>query len=575
MSMKVTDYIVHILCEHGVETVFGYTGGSIADLVHSIYSCEGIRFVQNYHEQASSLSANAYAQLTGKTGVAISSSGPGAINLINGIANAYFDSIPCIFITGNVATYAQRENPQIRQNAFQETDIVALAKSITKYSVSIQDESMIGMEIDKAFYVANEGRKGPVLIDIPYDIQRKDIDISMLDTFCPPAVQFTGNQNQILFISQLMKESKRPLILIGGGCQNLRSKLRIFLEKFQIPSVASLRGIDVVPATDPNYVGYIGSYGNRSANLAVRYCDFLLVLGSRLDERQMGYPRENFAPDACIVQVDIDSLELGRKTENLISICAPVEWFLQKSIEVCEAPVCQAWRKLLKRWKTIFDLPSSNPKSYRANNFLRYLSEIADDNAIFTVDVGQNQMISAQSLKLKQGSRFLSSSGLACMGYSLPAAIGACYAAPNRQVISINGDGGIQMNIQELQTICREQLPIKIIILNNHCLGLIRKLQENMFNRNYYASVDGYSAPDFEKLASAYGLPYYRVSLDQEYQTVLSFLPTPGAAVIDVELPVEMETFPEPGTIIYEQKPELSEKTKINILRQIEECEKI
>lgn len=570
--MKLTDYIVRYLKFQKVDTVFGYTGGSIADLVDSICRSKDVRFVQNYNEQASSFCANAYAAVTKKTGVAISSSGPGAINMINGIANAYFDSVPCLFITGNVHSLARNTSDNIRQNAFQETDIVAIVKSITKYAVYLEKADDIQYELEKAFHIANEGRKGPVLIDIPYDIQRQDIDISKLKKFthqdiCKKVLKTTDLYN-------LIEKSIRPLIIVGGGCQDSRTEIFEFVKKVQIPVVATMRGLDVLDHDCPYYIGFLGTYGNRSANLAIKYSDLLIVLGARLDERQMGYRKSEFAPFANVVQVDIDAAELGRKVECSLQVNCDVKLFLGQALKSKKFFVFSDWLQLLQELKSRYPSTTDLGSNYNAANFLNYVSQIIEKNAVITLDVGQNQIISAQALKLSGKQHLLCSAGLACMGYSLPAAIGACYADSSVQIVSINGDGGFQMNIQELETISREKLPLKIIVLHNNALGLIQKLQEKLFDKRYFASIQGFSCPNLEKIADVYNLKYLKICDTSDYCNIKSILNDKSACLIDVILPADMKANPEPGATISEQLPSLSMPELRDIEHQVQEISK-
>lgn len=566
--MKLSDYIVQVLEKFEIDIVFGYTGGSIADIVDSIYKSKYTKYIQSYNEQASAFSANAYAQVTGKTGVAISSSGPGAMNLINGIANAYYDSIPCVFITGNVHSLARKSSVGIRQNAFQETDIVEIVKPITKYSVYVERAEDIKDIVEKAFYVAQDGRKGPVLIDIPYDIQRLDINVDNLREYCD--IQKQKEHIEIEEIKEIILNASRPLLLVGGGCQQAKQILRKVLKKISLPVVASMRGLDIISHQSDNYIGFIGAYGNHLANLAILHCDLLIVLGSRLDERQMGYDKNAFAPNAQIIQVDIDNNELGRKTDNKVSLCSSVESFLETFYEEMPVYSCDRWIQLLNKWKTNVYTEIYKGKEVCANNLVDKLSEVFDDDAIILSDVGQNQIICAQSLNLREENIFLCSSGLGCMGYSIPAAIGACYASTKRQIISINGDGGIMMNIQELQTIKRENLPVKIIILNNRCLGLIRKLQEKLFNERYYASIDGYSTPNFKGIALAFEFDYMEIDNLTDIQGCCPLLRNEKPAIIEIQLPNVMATISEPGENIYTQLPHLSNEVLNKFKEQVE-----
>ncbi len=539
--MKVSDYIIKKLIDFGIDTVFGYTGGSIADIIDSIGKFPNMNYVQSYHEQASAFSANAYAQITGNIGVVVSSSGPGAINLINGIANAYYDSIPCVFITGNVHSCARKASPQIRQNAFQETDIVEMVKSITKYSVYVQNENDIKYILEKAFYIANDARKGPVLIDIPYDVQRRNVNLKLLKGF---QIQNVEKDIEMQKVMAALMNSRRPLFLLGGGCHGAKQILKDMLNTVPIPAVVSMRGIDLISHQDRHYIGFIGTYGNLIANLAVRYSDLLIVLGSRLDERQMGYEKEKFAPCAKIIQVDIDENELGRKTDNLISICTSIENFMTRFRNVFAdySYSCIEWQNFLNKWQKKIFKKMNDTKEVSANNYVRKISKLFDEDAIISVDVGQNQIICAQSVMVSGSNNFLCSAGLACMGYSLPASIGAYYASRKRQIISINGDGGIMMNIQELQTIQREKIPIKIIILNNNCLGLIRELQENLFEERYFASICGYAAPNFSKIAHAFDLDYIEIGLDSDLSNCCSLLKNSRSVVFEIKLPYAVST---------------------------------
>ena len=567
--MKLSDYIAYKLEQMKIDKVFGYTGGSIADIIDSICRTKSIQYIQSYNEQSSAFAANAYAQVTGKTGVAVASSGPGAVNLINGLANAYYDSIPCVFITGNVHTLGRKSSDAIRQNAFQELNIVELADSVTKASIYIEDENDIGRQLEKAFYIANEGRKGPVLVDIPYDIQRKEIEVEKIENYSCES-PFEKEMDVGRFV-EMLKQSRRPIVLIGGGCQNAKHELQGILRRSGIPVVATMRGLDVYSHEEENYIGFLGSYGNQWANIAILCCDLLIVLGSRLDERQMGYNKSQFAPNAKIIQIDVDPNELGRKTDNVLSIQAKIEDFLPHWEKRFEKHSYDKWIQVLKDWKRKIVQKTCDNEEMKANQILEKISRLFDEDAIITSDVGQNQIVCAQSLFLRKNNIFLCSAGLACMGYSLPAAIGGYYASKNRQIISINGDGGIMMNLQELQTIKRERIPLKIIVFNNQCLGLIRKLQENLLEERYYASVEGYSAPDFRKLAEAFDFDYLEIKDNVDFPHLEKHLKSEETVMIEIKLPVKQITSSEPGENIYTQQPELSEEEFARLREQVEQ----
>ncbi len=511
--MKITDYIVEQLKQYGVTTIFGYTGGSIADLIDSICSDKDMRFVETYTEQAAAFCANSYAQVSGNLGVAVCSSGPAVLNLLNGVANAYYDSLPCVFITGSVHSKYTKANLQIRQNAFQEMEVMPIVKSITKYCVYIDDPAMLPYELQKSVHIATHGRKGPVVIDIPYDIQRLDLPESLTHSanhsFSEPLI--SDSYDQVLEVQQALSRSKKPIVLVGGGCINHSSQLKAFLDRTAIPSVCSLRGIGIIPSDYPYHIGMIGAFGNQSANHAVYNCDLLLVLGSRLDDRQIGYGIEQFAPNAKYIQVDIDQNELGRKLKKGILINTEIASFFDAMNSFTPAHKYTNWANELLHLKTTADLDIPNRKQYIANNLIKYLCLNMPGDKIYSVDVGLNQMISAQILAMFNNGLFLSSSGLGCMGYSLPAIIGAYYYSPSATLIAITGDGGAQMNIQELKTLQREKIPAIIVVLNNHSLGMIKNLQQKMFHDRFHASQWGYEACDFSKIAQAYNFSYLAV----------------------------------------------------------------
>lgn len=507
--MKISDYIVEYLIDKKIEHVFCYPGGMTTHLTDS-FSKYNKKITQHltYNEQGAALAACGYAQASGKTGVAYATSGPGATNLITGICNAFFDSVPCVFITGQVNTSESSAGLDIRQRGFQETDIVSLVSPITKYAVYADKPYKIKYYLDKAFETANSGRKGPCLIDIPMDILRADIDVASLEGFYTAKTKKEVDENSIAKIRSAIEQSKRPLLLVGNGVKisDQVDNLRKFLEKHQLPVVSSMLAVDVIGERSM-YYGFIGAYGCRTANFLAAKCDLLISLGSRLDIRQVGRDREKFAPGARIIRFDVDNAELNYKVhEDEID----VEIGIQKAIEVLDKLIpsnleYKEWLSVCNTIQTelkgIDEMPSTSLMEEISNCFL--------DDTVITTDVGQNQVWASQSLRIKPGQRLLTSGGHGAMGYSLPAAIGACLAN-GRIVYSINGDGGLQMNIQELQTVIREKLPIKVLLFNNGALGMIRHFQEMYFEGNYVLTKEGngFSNPDFEKIAEAYGFRY-------------------------------------------------------------------
>lgn len=573
--MKLAKYVANFLGDNGIDTVFGQIGGFNADLIDAIAECGKQVFVLNYHEQGAAFAANAFAMVRGHVSVATSSGAPSSCNLVAGIANAFFDSIPCLFIMGSVHSKAIRKSEEVRQNAFEEIDMVSMMAGITKYAVKVNDPGDIRYCLEKALHIAMEGRKGPVLIDLPYDVARAEIDVDALPGFVPD-IEKEYELNDLFAVQEVLKASKKPLILVGGGCRSEYSKRAILklLDKVAIPVVASLCGLDVLPHDHHSFIGFIGHYGNRYANFSLANCDCLIILGSRLDERQLAGDKASFARDAKIIRVDIDSVELdrvdlGRDTGQVLNIYASAENFLDCVLSMDFPDLALAdWHDVIHRWKERYPSYDAKTDEVNANNFLHVISEYLPEDTVVCADVGQNQMFTAQSLRLKRGNVLLNTGGYGSMGFSLPAAIGAAYARPSATVISINGDGGLMMNLQELQAVKRDWLPIKVIVLNNNCLGMIRRLQERIFDDRTTGSVHGYEAPDYSSIAPAFGLRYEKIDSTSKYARVADLLNNREAVLIEVQLPVVVMNNPEPGAAIDLQTPLLSSEENELIRRE-------
>ena len=507
-QIKVSDAIVEILISNGITDVFGYPGGMVIHLMDSFRKYEKqIKFRLCYQEQGAAFEACSNALISQKTGIAIATSGPGATNLVTGIAQAYFDSIPTIFITGQVNTNESSLGMQIRQRGFQETNIVEIVKPITKATFYVDEPENIYDVFHKAFQIANEGRKGPVLIDLPMNISRAMIDRQQIESVFFETVELSNYT--LVTIDNELKKAKRPVFIIGNGIKNgfsydvekVRGKLNCI-----IPCVCSLPAIDVLPTYQKNNFGMIGAYGNRTANIIVNKADLIISFGARLDVRQVGGKRENFAPKAKVIRIDIDENELAYKIrQNDININADA-YSLLLALNLSSYDFqdwfdkCSMIQNLVLKEK-LDCLPT--------NDIVNIIGKHIDNSAILTTDVGQNQIWVAQSFPFEHQT-LLTSSSLGSMGYSLPAAIGAYYGSQGKKkVISFNGDGGIQMNIQELGVIARDRLPIKVVIFNNEALGMIRAFQEIYFD-DYYLTTkkSGFSNPKFDKLAEAYGIDY-------------------------------------------------------------------
>jgi acetolactate synthase I/II/III large subunit len=522
--MKVTDYIAKELDRRGVRTVFELSGGMITHLLNSLHEAKQIRILSMHHEQAAAFAADATGRITGIPGVAMATSGPGATNLLTGVGSCYFDSSPAVFITGQVNRWELKGNRQVRQLGFQETDIVRMARPITKGAWQIASAEEIPAKLDEAFSLAVSGRPGPVLLDIPMDIQRSDVEEpepSEVDSGKGPAISHNDDAAASELLTAL-RNAKKPLILAGGGIRagNAADAFSRFATRLGVPVVNSLLGLDVLPFADPLRVGMIGTYGNRWANLALAASDLLIVLGSRLDIRQTGSDVEFFKTGRTIFHVDCEAGEINNRVTGCRAIVADVRQFLdcmEKRIG-CEAfPSHHAWLDEVDKLRKLYPDQDElvNAEGINPNRFIHQLSKFSAAAEAYVVDVGQHQMWAAQSTEIRQGQRWITSGGMGSMGFALPAGIAASIATGLRPVVVIAGDGGFQCNVQELQTVVRNRLPVKIVVMNNHCHGMVRQFQESYFDGRYQSTLWGYDAPDFVKLAEAFGIPGLRVESAQ------------------------------------------------------------
>jgi acetolactate synthase-1/2/3 large subunit len=569
--MKVSDYIVEFLTQQGVHHIFYLIGGAITHLVDSSIDRKDFAPITMHHEQAAAFAAEAYARCNGKLGAAMATSGPGATNLITGIGSCFFDSVPCVFLTGQVNTYEYKFDQPVRQIGFQETDIVSIVNPITKGARLVTKPEDIRRDLEWAAHLAQSGRPGPVLLDIPMNIQRAEINPESLAAYVPPKEidKPKISKDSMQKIIAYLQAAQRPVILVGGGIRtaNASDQLLELVKKTNIPIVASLMGLDAFPHDNEAYVGMIGTYGNRSANFVIANADFLLILGSRLDTRQTGTKPQTFARAAKIVHIDIDQKELNRVIQGSYVLRVDLKDFLQAfnlylhNTNVSASP---EWLKYVKNCKQKY--PSFNPNELTTeidpNEFIYRLSQKSAENAIITVDVGQHQMWVAQSFMVKAKQRVLISGGMGAMGFALPAAIGAAFLDRNREIIVIVGDGGFQINMQELQTIVRNKLKIKIVLLNNNSLGMVRQFQEIYFNGRTEGTLKGYNNPDFIKIADAYGIKSIFVDNKNKIdEAIADFLKIDGSALIEVLLP--QTTKVEPKLIvndpIEDQDPKLDQ----------------
>lgn len=542
--MKVSDYIVEFFIDKKINDVFGYPGGMVTHLMDSFGKYKDfISAHVNYHEQAAAFAACGYAQVSMRPGVAYATSGPGATNLITGICNAYYDSIPTIFITGQVNTFEAKGSLRVRQKGFQETDIIGMVRDVTKYSQYVESAEKIKYYLEEAYFRACEGRPGPVLLDIPMNILRSDIDVDSLDGFVSQYKNHEISLYQEQQIIELLSAAQRPCLLIGAGIKisNSVGKLRELCVRFNLPVVSSMLAFDVMPQMMDNNFGFIGAYGNRTGNFILAKSDLVIAVGTRLDIRQVGAQKEGFAPKAKLIRVDIDEGELSNKIKgDELQIQCSIPYFIDKLFDMGQCISCdEKWLETCRIIKQELD----GMDTRLPNVLLGKLSHIVPDYRVITTDVGQNQVWVAQSFEIKENQQVLFSGGHGAMGYSLPAAIGAYYASEN-PVICISGDGGFQMNMQELQFIVREQLPITIVLFNNKALGMIRHFQEMYFDSNYIQTVarEGYSTPEFELIANSYNIEYCAIKSEEDISSHIFDSGKPK--FVEVFLPDETYVFP-------------------------------
>ncbi len=552
MKIKVSDYIAQFLHHHKITHVFEVAGGMIAHILDALHLDGRMDIISVHHEQAAAFAADAYGRITGKPGIAMATSGPGATNLLTGIAGCYFDSSPAIFITGQVNLQEQKGTLKIRQLGFQETDIVAMAKPVTKKCYSVKEARHIPMIFHEAYQIAISGRKGPVLIDIPMNIQREIIDVDPL--FKNITEENTKlNENNLDALHEAIAIAEKPLILAGGGINSGRASKEFlaFAELIQVPIVTSLQALDVLPFDHPLRVGFIGTYGNRWANLAMNSADLLIVMGSRLDIRQTGADLISFCNKKKIFHIDCDENEINNRVKGCIPIHGTILDFLKAmtcKMQPLHLKKHDKWlheiASIKKAWPDISELKQIN--GINPNVFIHMLSKSSMNALGFVADVGSHQMWAAQSLEIRPHQIFISSAGLGSMGFALPAAIGISLASQRKPVVVIAGDGGFQMNIQELQTVVRNKLPIKIVIINNNCLGMIRQFQDSYFHGRYQSTSLGYSAPNFEEIGRAYGILSHTISGSEEIASGLRHLwkNTEDAALLQVMVEANVNVYP-------------------------------
>ena len=507
--MKVSDYIIRFLEDQGTTDIFGYPGVGCGHLMDSLSKSNIISHLV-YHEQAAAFAACSYAQASHKVGIVYTTAGPGGTNLITGIANAYCDSIPTIFIVGDKDLSSLRNAYNVRQLASQEVDIVDIAKPITKWSYQVTKKEDIKFILQQSFYTAKSGRPGPVLLDIPSDIQRDDIIPEELEDFIPPIIP--NYLKEVNIIVEQLQKSQKPVFLVGNGIKQagLENDVMMLARKLNLPVVTTLVCFDLYP-DDENYIGYIGVDGDKSANHIINEADMVLSLGARLNFKQVCNNRKAFASKATLIRVDVDQGELDYELRNEIKICADLNYLIPELLDREIKKYNFSWLEYAVDKKK----HSSRGTSLNsiASDTVAYISKIVPEETPIVVDTGSHRRWVMSSFILKKNQRMYQSAGLVSMGYALPASVGVCIAT-KKPTICFDGDGGIMMNLQELQMIHRDQLPVTIIVMNNNCLGDIMEFQKKIFSGNFFTTTEetGYLAADFEGISKAFGLDYHRIT---------------------------------------------------------------
>lgn len=517
MKLTGSEILVNCLEKEGVDTIFGYPGGAVLNIYDALYD-SSLKHILTRHEQAAAHAADGYARATGKPGVCLATSGPGATNLVTGIATAYMDSVPMVAFTGQVGTAA------LGKDSFQEADITGITIPITKHNYLVKDVKDLPRVIKEAFHIATTGRPGPVLIDIPKDVSAHETEFEYpsevsLRGYKPKG---EGHQDQVNRAAKLIAEAQAPVIYAGGGVIGAHAgeALRQLAELICAPVTTTLMGLGSFPADHPLSLGMLGMHGTKYANFAVSEADLLIAIGVRFDDRVTS-KLDAFAPDAKIIHIDIDPAEIGKNIMVDVPIVGDLKLVINQLIERVQAKMACEWQDKVAAWKKEYPLTYSKEGGLKPQYVIESISELTQNGRTkITTEVGQHQMWTAQYYKFNQPRSFISSGGLGTMGYGFPAAIGAQVGCPEDVVFDIAGDGSIQMNIQELATVVQYDLPVNVAIMNNQYLGMVRQWQE-MFYKRRYCNVDMCHQPDFVKVAEAYGAEGIRVTESAQVKPAL------------------------------------------------------
>lgn len=520
MKMKGAQVLLECLREQGVDTIFGFPGGTVINIYDALYDTPEIKHILTAHEQGATHAADGYARATGKVGVVLVTSGPGAANTVTGIATAYRDSVPMVVITGQVA------RSLLGKETFQELDITTITKCITKKNYMVKQAAKLPEIVREAFEVARTGRPGPVLIDIPKDIQAAEVDyepVTVDTSYKPEAVDMNDNDME-LNLSRAVKainRCKRPVIYVGGGIKISDScgELKQFAEKINAPVACSLMGTGAFPGDHPYFMGMLGMHGSRCANLAITNCDLLIAVGARFSDRTI-CKADGFAPYAHIIHIDIDPAVFNRTKDINIPLCGDVKGFLNILLERVDEKPEGMWNKQIMEWKKTYAMKYKSNGALNPQYLLTKLHELTKGQSIVTTEVGQNQMWTAQYYPFSEPRDFISSGGLGTMGYGLGAAIGAAVGRPDRKVINVAGDGSFRMNLNELATLAKYRLPVVQLVMNNNSLGMVRQWQR-IFYKERYSSTNLTDELSFARIAEAFGIKSAVITCDDDVEKTL------------------------------------------------------
>ena len=539
MRLTGAEVIIECLLEEGVDTVFGYPGGQVIPLYDAIYEYKGrIRHILTAHEQGASHAADGYARSTGKVGVCIATSGPGATNLVTGLATAYMDSSPVVAITGNVPLSL------LGRDSFQEVDISGITMPITKHNYIVKDIEELADTVREAFRIAREGRPGPVLIDVPKDLQVGTVEYERKESEKVLPRVDRLEEKDIDRAVEMLKAAKRPMFYIGGGVirSDASEELNKFLEKVDAPCCSTLMGLGSVSADNPRFTGMVGMHGTKLSNMSVNMCDLLVVIGARFSDRVISNG-STFARQAKVLQIDVDPAEINKNIYSHQRVIGDVKVILEKLRHRTPQLSHEEWMKVIEDNRRRFPLRITT-ESRRSREILAALEHVLPEDNIISTEVGQHQMWAAQYLKSIRPRRYLTSGGLGTMGFGTGAAIGAQVSHPETKVVNIAGDGSFRMNCNELATIARYRLPIIILVMNNHCLGMVRQWQ-TLFYDKHYSETTLDTPIDWVALANAYGVKGMRLSADDDPEAVLKAAVELGeAVVVDCEIPTDDKVYP-------------------------------